>query len=144
MKFGEIAISTSHEDIGLPVAAHSKDELLDCASVGKSNYTGHIDAYRMLVVSHRPPHRSNAYCSHVDVPAMDGMTLWHIDQQSLFISSSVYHLHLRELDPLLVARRRGDTRDHHQLDQFLALSGQLPALGLFKTIFGGGNMLRRE
>ena len=47
-------------------------------------------------------------------------------------------------DPLFVARRRGNSRDHHELHELLAFPGQLPALCLLQTIFRRRHMLIRE
>jgi hypothetical protein len=80
-------------------------------------------------------HRSSPYARHIDVPAIDFMSAGRIHVQTLLVGSALDNFHLGKAYALLVARRCGDTRDHHKLNQLLGLERQLFPLGLFEAIF---------
>ena len=98
----------------------------------------------MLMMSHGAASVLHPHSCHVHIPTINRMPLGYISQEPLFIRTTVDHLDLRKLDPLFVAGRRRDSRDHHELHELLAFPGQLPALCLLQTIFRRRHMLIRE
>lgn len=82
----------------------------------------------MLMMPHGPAFGNYSYSRDVDIPPMNGIPFRHIDQQSLLVRPAINHLHFRELYPLLVPRRCGDTGHHHELDKLLTFPRQFPAL----------------
>lgn len=98
----------------------------------------------MLVIPHCPSDRCDPDTSHVDVPSIDGMALRYVDQQSLLIGAAIHDLYFRESDALFVSRSGGYARHHHQLDELLAFSCQLPTFRLFQAVFRRRNVLVRE
>lgn len=61
--------------------------------------------------------------------------------QTLLVCASLDNLHLREAYPFFVARRSGDTGDHHELDQLLCFQCQFASFCFFEAILGGGDVL---
>lgn len=72
------------------------------------------------------------------------MALGDINEQPLFISTAIHHLHFREADTFFIAGRGGDAGDHHELDQLLTLQRQLAPLRFFVPVFAGGYVFVRE
>jgi hypothetical protein len=89
----------------------------------------------MLMIPYGPPHGGNADGSHIDIPTVDRMPFWHIDQQALLIGPPINDFHLGELYPLFITGRGGNSRHHHELHELLAFSGQLSALCLLQAVF---------
>lgn len=87
--------------------------MMNSYSVSITSYDLHGVTYSMLMMPHRPPHRSNPHSRNIDIPPMNRMPLGHIRQDPILIRPPIHNLHLRELYPLLIPRRRRNPRHHH-------------------------------
>jgi hypothetical protein len=85
---------------------------------------------RMLVLADMAFDVDHTYASDVDVPAIDRLSLWYIDHQSLLIRASVYDLQLGKSNAFLVPGGSRNTRHHHELDQLGGLRGEFRPLCL--------------
>lgn len=75
---------------------------------------------------------------------MNRMPLGHIRQNPILIRPPIHNLHLRKLYPLLIPRRRRNSRHHHQLHQLLTFPRQFASLGLFQAVLGRGDVFVRK
>jgi hypothetical protein len=145
MQSAEIAVSASNKVLKLTLSLHAEQEFLDMVSTtGQSGRLYTCPTYSMLVISNIPLHGRHPYAGNIYIPAIDVMSLWDGVYYACVDSIAVNNLDFRESDPLFEPRRRPDARYHHQFDKFLAFYGKFPALGLFKSVFGGGDVLARE
>lgn len=90
----------------------------------------------MLVVANVALDGYYAHAGHIDVPAVDKVTLRHRAQDASIDRIAVHNFELGEPDPLFKTRRGSDAGDHHKLNELLGLHRQLAALGFFKAVFG--------
>jgi hypothetical protein len=81
------------------------------------------DAYRMCVVAEVLFDGRGSHTRNINIPAIDGVPARRIHGKSLLIRLSIYNLHFCKTYPLFVAGCGGNTRDHHEFDQFMRLQG---------------------
>jgi hypothetical protein len=91
----------------------------------------------MCVISEVPLHRCCPDTCDIDVPTVNRVAARRVHGETLFVCLPVYDFHFGEAYSLFITRGGGNTRDHHQLDEFLGLERQLSSLGLLQPVLRG-------